>query len=364
MAAARGCVATLLLALASSEALGKGSPPSLDLIQQTLLTTANLDFDGEDAFQQATAWSTNRVRDGSLPSPYLACSPYGNGQQAAASLRSVLSPNMVRPVSSTRTHGACFMVTASHAEAEAVSKGFAWSSFGAFPAALKIAPGLLEHNDCSDSAEIGECPTGRLSTMHGVSMRAGSVSGLAVELSPGTLAEHDAAEAEAYISSVSADLMSTTDLYANNFWSDPEMARGIHLSSPGGATRGREWSRAAAVVHGLSDAGNTLPADICSWDTVVFHQAAADVLLVAGEVFFRLCRSLGPFEHADFGSMPVYACAQGTDDRRSATVLTNPLACAHIAHTAVLHASDVRLALFLAQTLPHVMEYVSALVDA
>ncbi|CAM9539093.1 unnamed protein product, partial [Hapterophycus canaliculatus] len=48
------------------------------------------------------------------------------------------------------------------------------------------------------------------------------------------------------------------------------------------ALRGREWSRAAAVVHGLSAAGNTSPGDICSWDSVVFHHTAADVLLVSG----------------------------------------------------------------------------------
>ncbi|CAM9533797.1 unnamed protein product [Scytosiphon promiscuus] len=282
MAAARGCAVTVVLALASSTALGRAPAPSLDLIQQTLLTTANLDFDGEDAFEQATAWSSSRVRGGSFPSPYLACSPYGGGQQASATLRSLVNPSMIRPVSSTRMHGACFMVTASHAEAEAVSQGFAWSSFGAFPAALKIAPGLLEHNDCSDTAEAGDCSTERLSTTHGISMRLDSASGLAVELSPGTLAAHDAAEAEAYIGGVFADLMSTTDLYSNNFWSDPEMARGRHLENPGGALRGREWSRAAAVVHWLGASGKTNPSDICSWDSVVFHYAAADVLLVSG----------------------------------------------------------------------------------
>ncbi|CAN0297499.1 unnamed protein product, partial [Hapterophycus canaliculatus] len=234
MAAARGCAATLVLALASSTALGKSPAPSLDLIQQTLLTTANLDFDDEDAFGQATAWTNSRVRGGSFSSPYLACSPRGNGQQAAANLQSILGPGVIRPVSSTRTHGACFMVTMSHAEAEAVAQDFSWSSFGAFPAALKIAPGLLEHNECSHSAEASDCSTGRLSTTHGISMRLESVSGLTVELSPGILAAHDA-EAEAFISGVSADLMSTTDLDVNNFWSDPEMSRGKHLASPGGA---------------------------------------------------------------------------------------------------------------------------------
>lgn len=180
------------------------------------------------------------------------------------------------------------MVTMLHAEAEAVSQDFPWSSFGAFPAALKIAPGLLEHSDCDgDSAEAGDCSTGRLSTTHGVSMRLDSVRGLAVELSPGTLAAHDA-EASAYMGGVFADLMSTTDLYANNFWSDPEMARGEHLVSPGGALRGREWSRAAAVVHGLSASAMTSPADICAWDSVVFHHAAADVLLVSGKMFVSL----------------------------------------------------------------------------
>ncbi|CAN0198488.1 unnamed protein product, partial [Ectocarpus sp. 6 AP-2014] len=44
----------------------------------------------------------------------------------------------------------------------------------------------------------------------------------------------------------------------------------------------RDWSKAASVVHELSEAAGTSPGDICSWNRVSVHHAEVDVLLVSG----------------------------------------------------------------------------------
>ncbi|CAN0457451.1 unnamed protein product, partial [Ectocarpus fasciculatus] len=96
-------------------------------------------------------------------------------------------------------------------------------------------------------------------------MRMPNVEGLSVELTPGTLPARSA-EAASFINDILGDLMSTSvDLHSTNVWSDPRMAAGEHLSSPAGAVRANDWSKAASVVHELSEAAGTSPGDICSW---------------------------------------------------------------------------------------------------
>ncbi|CAN0509175.1 unnamed protein product, partial [Scytosiphon promiscuus] len=107
-----GCAAS------SSEVSGKSPTfPSLRLVEQTLLTTARLDFSGQDdAFQAATRWSGERLQASSrsdLRAPHLACVEDGNGREAASRLKALLSPESVRPVSHSSEHGVGFMVTAS-----------------------------------------------------------------------------------------------------------------------------------------------------------------------------------------------------------------------------------------------------------
>ncbi|CAN0479655.1 unnamed protein product, partial [Scytosiphon promiscuus] len=144
---------------------------------------------------------------------------------------------------------------------------------------LKVAPGVLEHGDSRDP---GSRSLGGLTTTHGRSMRMSNVEGLNVELSPGTLPAHTR-RAGPFIAQLLGDLMSESiDLHAGNVWSDPGVANGEHLTTPGGAVREREWSMAASLLNELSVSGRTAPGDICSWGSISVHHAANDLLLVSG----------------------------------------------------------------------------------
>lgn len=284
------CVRALAFALAGSSACATSLPP-LGMIQETMLTTARQEFDGEQQLTAASAWTAERLRGSEdIRAPHLACTDYGRRREALSSLQESLGPDALRPVSSTKAHGACFIATASHIEAEALlsqDKDFkVFSAFAPFPSVLKLAPGLLDH-DCSSGGASG-CSAGRLSTTHGVSMRMDSVHGLMVELSPGTSGEPLTGD---LIESLNAPDL---DLHASSFWSDVALAGGEHLKSAGGELRGREWSRAADVVHELCTSGETSPSDICSWGDLEVH-AAGDVLLVSGEQrlsrLFYSCRN-------------------------------------------------------------------------
>ncbi|CAN0373868.1 unnamed protein product, partial [Laminaria digitata] len=265
--------------------------PSLGLVEQTVLTTAAQDFGGHDqAFEAAARWNEARLRDSSQNeprAPHLACAEYGRGLQAAEGLQTFLSAEAVKPVHHSSEHGACFVVTASDAQAVELSAGragFDLASVGPFPSALKLAPGILEHDGGgSASAQEESNDLGRLTTTHGFKMRMDNVQGLMAELTPGILPAHST-QAEAFIKDLLEDIMSeSVDLHSENFWSDPAMLGGGHLVIPEGALRGREWSRAATVVHELSAAAETTPGDICSWGSVAMHHAANDVLLVSGK---------------------------------------------------------------------------------
>ncbi|CAN0510193.1 unnamed protein product, partial [Laminaria digitata] len=213
------------VASASKASGDNGKPyPPLGLVEQTVLTTARQDFGGHDqAFEAATRWNEARLRvsQDDLRAPHLACAEYGHGHEVASGLKNFLSPEAVKPVHHSSEHGACFMVTASHAQAVELSAGragFDLVSVGSYPSALKIAPGVIDHGDSSASASEGNHGPGRLTTTHGSFMRMDNVEGLTVELSPGTLPAHSTGP-EAFVGDLLEDLMSeSVNLHSDNFW--------------------------------------------------------------------------------------------------------------------------------------------------
>eukprot|EP00904_Undaria_pinnatifida_P011011 jgi/Undpi1/703/HiC_scaffold_10.g04167.m1 len=233
-------------------------------------------------FEAAAQWSGERLRasNGTASAPHLVCTEYSRGRETISRLEQFLSPEAVRPVAHSSAHGACFFVSASDAEARALSDNpeFGLLSISPFPSALKVAPGVLEHGDNRDQASQS---SGGLATTHGQSIRMGNVEGLNLELSPGTLPAHSP-QAGVFIAQLLSDLMSESiDLHSSNVWSDPAMENSEHLTTPGGALRRKEWSMAATLVHELSDSGRTTPGDICSWGSISVHHAANDLLLVS-----------------------------------------------------------------------------------
>lgn len=291
-----------------------GSYPPLTLFERDLLTTARADFEGNaGAFAAATHWSQQLLSGGqeAQVAPHLACAQDGNGRSALSRLQNVFGGGGTRAVTSasfstTTGHGACFIATASHAQASAIMADpaeYGLASIGPFPSMLKLAPGLLEHPKPSQNIAAepeGEKEItskiakqdqngGRLATTHGHRMKMKNVEGLTVELSPGVLPAHDFAAGQ-FINELLEGLMSDSlDLHASNFWSDPTMLEGEsgHLTRPEGALRAREWTRAAEVVHNLSSSAGEAasapsPGEICSWDGIFVHHADNDILLVSG----------------------------------------------------------------------------------
>ena len=278
--------ATLLLMASAwtfTTAESATSFPSLSLLERALRTTATHDFDGHDpAYQAAVNWDRQRLRDkfSHQRAPYLACAEYREDREVMNRLKEFLSPEAVRPASNAVETGACFIVTASNEQVTSISahaEQFWLLSVGPFPSALKLAPGLLDHNDNGNSSE-------RLTTTHGERMRMANVEGLSVELAPGTLRMH-APEAISFAKSLLEDLTSKSlDLHIGSVWSDPTMVGADHHLTNGGAWRAREWIRAADVVEELTEAVDTSPSDICSWDNTAIHQASDNVLTVSGTV--------------------------------------------------------------------------------
>ncbi len=272
----------LLAALVAAQ----GSPTSLRQIDQILLSTARDDFAGDDAiFGAATAWHGERLLENpTRKAPHLACAEYSKGRHAMKKLEGLLSKEALRRASNHKEHGACFFATASFSEAKRVSEdlaGYGLTSFAPVPSALKLAPGLLNHEGLAPASGAGKDQDQRLTTTHGERMRFGNVAGLDVALSPGVLPAHDG-KASAFISDLREDLMSASmDLHANSFWSDSDML-GDDSAGPAAALRGREWSRAATVVHELSAEGGPTPGDVCSWGDIQVHHASSDLLLIKG----------------------------------------------------------------------------------
>lgn len=266
--------------------------PSLRVVESTLLTSAKDDFAGDSkAFERAADWNGERARastgfndsaQGDVRAPHLACAGYGHGRDAFHRLQQLLSPEAVRPASHSREHGACFFATASDTQVAAIMSEhdqLGLESFAPFPSALKPAPGLIEH-EAHDGGPIDR--SSKLSSSHGSVIRSGNVEGLSVELSPGTLPAYSS-EAAFFIGDLLGDLMSESrDLHSSNVWSDPAMLD-QHLSTPEGAVRARDWSKAASLVKELSKAGNTSPGDLCSWSSINAVHVASDILLISGE---------------------------------------------------------------------------------
>lgn len=258
-------------------------PPPLNFFEVALLTTGEHDFSGhEPAYHAAINWDRKRLQeiDAYRRTPYVACAEYGNGREAMANLKELLSAESVRFASHSEEFGACFFVTVSNDQATFIisqPEQLGLVSVGPFPSALKLAPGLLDREDNEKSRD-------RLSTTYGARMRLSNVEGLSVELSPGSLRMHDP-ETVQFVNTLLEDLaFDSLNLHTSNVWSDPDTAGAEHHRTEGGARLSLEWTRAANVVHDLSEEIGTSPADICSWQSISLHQAGNDVLIVSGAV--------------------------------------------------------------------------------
>lgn len=273
----------LALLVATATANGASVRPRLPLalVEQVLVSTAHDEFENYAVFEAATKWHGERLlQSPSRQAPHLACAEYSNGSQALLKLEARLPSGAIRKVSNHKLHGTCFIVTASASTAADMNdhmRDFDVTSFGPIPATLKLAPELLDH----DGPELEE---GRLTTRHGERMRLENVIGLDVALSPGVLTTRE--EADTFISDLMQGLMSgSLDLHRNNFWSDSDGDHDdVSRSHPGGALRAREWTRAAGVVHGLSDSGGGhSPGDICSWGDLNVRYAGSDTVYITGK---------------------------------------------------------------------------------
>lgn len=285
-----GLALSLLLLAVAAPTVAKETRPSLGQITRMMLTTAQQDFDSDDAFGAATAWHRHRLLDSpNRKASHFACADYGGGKQAMKKLEELLSKTALRRISNDKDHGTCFFATASCSQAAAVSQdleAYGLTSFGPVSSPLKLAPGLLHHRGVELEGEGEQLQQQRLTTTHGNRLRFENIVGLEVLLSPGVLPTHDN-NAGAFISDLIEGLMSTsTDLHGSNFWSDPSLLDGDItglLAGPASAVRRREWTRAAAVVHELSTAAGSTPGDVCSWGDLKVHHAGSDVLMIKGE---------------------------------------------------------------------------------
>ncbi|CAM9888793.1 unnamed protein product, partial [Hapterophycus canaliculatus] len=276
------------LSSAAVSATGSFPCPPLETVENVLLTTAKEDFGGHaEALQAAVNWNGERlcVSQSDATAPHFGCAEYEHGRETFSRLRTFLSSEAVRQVSSSIEHGSCFFVTASHAQAAAILENkddFGLTSLSPFPSGLKLAPGLLEHGQIDPGAEDRSTELGRLRAKHGKSMQMPNVEGLSLELAPGVLPAHSV-EGGPFINDLLGDIMSETmDLHSMNYWSDPAVVEGEHLSTPEGTVRKRDWIRAANVVHQLSEAAGTVPGDICSWNSITVHHAGDDLLFISG----------------------------------------------------------------------------------
>ena len=331
--------------------------PPLAVVENSLLTTAQESYGGRaEGFEATARWTGDRLDasddEGYLRrGPHLVCAGNAQGREAIFRLQTFLTPEAVRPiVVHSSEHGgsssSCFVVTALRAEAREIASNpdfFGVASIAPFPSDLKIAPGVLEHELCCSGGagsnennheaeqqqqqqqqqqekevggqedtpqqtqqqqQSGTRTTTKLGTTHGPSMRLGSAQGLTVELSPGTLPARSP-QAPAFTAQLTEDLMSESiDLFAGNVWSDPAVAGGGHLATEGGAARGKDWTLAAALVHGVSREAKVLPGDVCAWDRVWFHLAGDDVLFVSGMMYgwvYGICCGMLP----SFSSPPI-----------------------------------------------------------
>lgn len=257
-----------------------GERSRLAMMKEIFISTATEDFDGYSAaFDGAISWYGERLYQSGSSGAHIACAEYGDGLQARSSLEDFLSPASARLLSSHKEHGACFIVTASSAQATILTThpgAYGLNLFFPLPSVLKLAPGLLDHG----TSNAGESE--RLRTTYGDRVKVtNNVHGLSVSLSPGVLTAVGASK-EDFNTTLRRSLMSSSvDLHATNFWSDPGMLN-THKTRPGGAWRADEWTRAADVVHRLSFTESLSPGEICFWDSVVLHYNSDDHFMLTG----------------------------------------------------------------------------------
>lgn len=253
---------------------------NLELFKKVAISTAGEDFAEHDhLFTAALDWDSRRNGEAGRPRSYLACAEYGEGHEALSQLRVLLGEHSVHRLSNSRHQGTCFIASAMHHEAEAISEDLATTKLNQFvlwPSVLKLAPGLLDH-------EASPAGPARLSSTHGYRTVLPNVRGLEVELSPGFLQNHPSSSS--FSAHLSGSLLSDSlNLHTSNFWSGSVKLQGTIRdghSSPGVVKRARDWKMAADLAHGeKSKEGTALsPGDACSWDKLNFRRSSGSLIL-------------------------------------------------------------------------------------
>lgn len=294
------CVASLALLFSAKLQEGSGENikgkdlhmyPPLHLVQSVIASTASEDFeDNVAAYVAANVWQEVKAGTTNKPTTYLVCAEYRQGRETRAHLERIFSVSAVQPLSHTPTHGSCFMVRASPAQAASMKKeptSLLISSVAPFLCTLKLAPDLLNHHHHATSVNSKRFvpSSGRLQTIYGDAMRMDHVRGLTLRLSPGFLPAQDPG-AHALMKSWTEDLMSDSlDMYYSSFWSDPSVLDdefrhpADHFS---GKVRVHSWSRAAELLHRFSESHGKAPGEICSWHRITLSHTDDDLLLIEG----------------------------------------------------------------------------------
>lgn len=263
--------------------------PPLDVIKNIIISTAATDFaSNTKAYEAASSW--NRDRLSSMPdrrAPYVACANYKQGRGARSRLEDAISFASVEPLSHTKAHGACFVVTALPSEASAIMNDpvkFSLVSMGPFFSNLKIAPGLLSHAPRSVK-KAKHFPT-RLRTTYGPAIIDGQVHGLLLQLTPGVL-ESSSEGAATMFEKWRADFTSGSgDMWKTTFWSDPDVRQAENGRHPADHEEGtklvHEWTQAASLVHEVAAAHGWSTGEVCGWDRVTLHLSDNELVVIQG----------------------------------------------------------------------------------
>ncbi|CAM9317023.1 unnamed protein product [Discosporangium mesarthrocarpum] len=277
----KAVIAFAAFAMATELSGAHSHHPAVGLVEKAMLTIAKDEFDGHhSAFVAASNWQLDRLKNSNGVGPFLACAAYGEGAKTRLRLTEAFSKDNVVSLTNNRDHGACFIVLASEGKAREMldnPASFGLSSAGAFPPALKLAPGLLSFGYGDTEEDKTNTNHAGLATTHGKGLALGNVLGLNVKVAPG----HQSAIVDWRADWDSADLK----LQPLNFWSDPDWLddQGWNDAHPRGSARSKEWTRAAELVHNLSVAEGTTVGQSCGWDNVLLMQMDDDrVIMTAG----------------------------------------------------------------------------------
>lgn len=263
--------------------------PPLHVIESIIISTAATDFArNTKAYEAASSWNNDRlISMADKYAPYLACATYEQGRDARSKLEDATSLASVRPLSHTKAHGACFVVTALPSEASAMADNpaeLSLASMGPFLSNLKIAPGLFSYGRAS--GQKAKHFQSRLRTTYGPAFTNGRVRGLTVRLAPGVLASSRGGAATMF-DEWRADFTSRSiDLWRATFWSDPDVRRvksGRHpVDHEEGMKLAHDWTQAANLVHEVAAVHELSTGEVCGWHRVTLHLSDDELVVVEG----------------------------------------------------------------------------------